>query len=35
MFRWATWNAEVQKRLPIEFRGVLVNPVVTGKISAI
>ena len=28
-------NAEVQKRLPIEFRGVPVNPVVTGESAAI
>ena len=28
-------NPEVRKRLPKEFRGVLVNPVVTGEISAI
>jgi hypothetical protein len=28
-------NAEVRKRLPAEFRGVPVDPVVTGEISAI
>ena len=27
-------NAEVRKRLPTEFRGVPVDPVVTGEISA-
>ena len=28
-------NAEVRKRLPTEFRGVPVDPVVTGEISAL
>ena len=28
-------NPEVRKRLPKEFRGVLVNPEVTGDISSI
>ena len=27
-------NAEVRRRLPTEFRGVPVDPVVTGEISA-
>ena len=28
-------SAEVRKRLPAEFRGVPVDPVVTGEISAV
>lgn len=28
-------NAEVRKRLPSEFQGIPIDPVVTGEISAI